>query len=600
MTRNKYMKLAAAVTALLLTVTVLTACGSASAKSSASSSASASVSTETVAMESKFGGLFLTANDINIKDSDSYLEDWKSGDYTEITKATTIKEEGVYVVSGKISGQITVEAADDAKVQIVLNGAAITSDDGPAIYIKSGDKITISLPEGTENTLTASKVSTDDDVDGAIYSKADLVLNGTGSLKVTSSADGIHSTDDLRITGGTYAITASDDGLVGKDRLEIADGDFVIKAGAKGLKTTNEEDEDKGFLYIEGGTFDINAGDDGINVKTAAWITGGTLTIKSGDDGIHADETLTIDDGKIDVTESVEGLEAPEIVLNGGDIEVNSSDDGINAAGGQTADSSTQDGQSTDGQAPDGQGQDQDSQTESENSAQAVAMAATTGDSSEQQPQGAPDGQMPNGEKPSGEMPNGKHGGKHPDGERPEGMGPDGNGSGESGGWQGGHGGGGMHGGMGGFDNENSQGYLTINGGTIYINAEGDGLDANTEITQTGGDVVVEGPTKSGNGALDYGKSYNMTGGTLFAVGSSGMMQSISEGSKVPSLAARLNGSVGKGDTLTIRDSSGKEVFSYKLSKSIESVVYASADLSSGSSYSILNGSSEVGTANVN
>ena len=308
-------------------------------------------------------------------------------------------------------------------------------------------------------------------------------------------------------------------------------------------------------------------------MKTAAWITGGTLTIKSGDDGIHADETLTIDDGKIDVTESVEGLEAPEIVLNGGDIEVNSSDDGINAAGGQTADSSTQNGQSTDGQA-----QDQDSKTESENSAQAVAMAATTGDGSGQQFQGQPpEGEMPNGEKPSGEMPNGKPGG-----------------------WQGGHGGGGMHGGMGGFDNENSQGYLTINGGTIYINAEGDGLDANTEITQTGGDVVVEGPTKSGNGALDYGKSYNMTGGTLFAVGSSGMMQGISEGSKVPSLAARLNGSIGKGDTLTIKDSSGKEVFSYKLSKSIESVVYASADLSSGSSYSILNGSSEVGTANVN
>ncbi len=302
MRSHYYPKTSALLLSFLLAAGTMTGCGvsaadSAAAVSSAGSSASSAESSASDAaaerMESKFGGLFLTAEDINVKDSDSYSEEWESSQVIEISESGKIKKEGTYVISGKINGPITVDVSDDEKVWIILDGATIENSDGPAIEVKGGDKVTISLAPGTENTLTAKGLTSSDDVNAAIYSKSDLVLNGSGSLTIESSQDGIHSTDDLRITGGTYQITASDDGLVAKDRLEITDGTFTIDAGAKGLKTTNEEDEDKGFLYISGGTFDINAKDDAVNAKSAAWIAGGTLKIESGDDAIHADETLT-------------------------------------------------------------------------------------------------------------------------------------------------------------------------------------------------------------------------------------------------------------------------------------------------------------------
>ena len=651
MRNHYYPKTTALLLSFLLAAGTMTGCGaSAATESSASeSSGSTKAATTVVRAESKFGGLFLTAEDINIKDSDSYSDDWKNSKVTEITESGTITKEGTYVVSGSITGSIKVEAPEDAKVWIILNDASIESDDGPAIQVTSGDKVIISLAPGTSNSITASSISADADENAAIYSKSDLVLNGTGTLKLKSSQDGIHSTDDLRITGGTYEITASDDGLVGKDRLEITDGTFDIDAGAKGLKTTNEEDEDKGFLYISGGTFDISAKDDAVNVKTAAWITGGTLKLETGDDAIHADETLTIDDGEITVTASVEGLEAPEVVLNGGDLNITSSDDGINAAGGSTATSADADkntdssadadanastGASSKGDAP---AADSDNSTAPSSDATPVSAAAgsdaaivnaaanqsETSAATDSDQQAASDGTaegtengkkfrkhpdgMPGGKNgdQDGGMPGGKNGGMPggENGQKPDGAMHGGPKGGSNGGENGQMPDGAMNGGKGGhigggrFDNSNSQGYLTINGGTIYVNANGDGLDANTSITQTGGDVTVEGPVSEGNGALDYNQSYDMTGGSLLAVGSGGMMQGISGGSSVPSIAAKLSSSLAEGDTLTIKDSSGKELKTLKLTKSIASVVFASSDLKSGETYTISNGSAEVGTA---
>ena len=51
-------------------------------------------------------------------------------------------------------GQIVVEAGEADKVQLVLNGVSITNSDGPAIEIRSADKVFLTLAEGSENMLS--------------------------------------------------------------------------------------------------------------------------------------------------------------------------------------------------------------------------------------------------------------------------------------------------------------------------------------------------------------------------------------------------------------------------------------------------------------
>ena len=154
----------------------------------------------------------------------------------------TITAEGVYVVSGTLSdGQIIVDAEDSAKVQIVLKGAEITSKTSAAIYVKSADKVFITLADGSENTLSngGSFANIDENnIDSVIFSKDDLTLNGSGSLTVTSPAGhGIVSKDDLRITGGSYTITAASHGMTANDSVRIAGGNFTLERTAFRLKT---------------------------------------------------------------------------------------------------------------------------------------------------------------------------------------------------------------------------------------------------------------------------------------------------------------------------------------------------------------------------
>lgn len=183
----------------------------------------------------------------------------------------TITAEGVYVVSGSLDdGQLAVEAPEDAKVQIVLAGATIHNEDGPAVYVKQADKCFITLADGTQNALTdgAEYVLEDgsDEPYATLFSRADLTLNGTGALTVTSAyRHAVCSKDDLVITGGTYVVNAVEDALRGRDCVKIADGDFTLIAGGDGIKSNKDTKATKGFVSIDGGTFVIEAGDDGIH-----------------------------------------------------------------------------------------------------------------------------------------------------------------------------------------------------------------------------------------------------------------------------------------------------------------------------------------------
>ncbi len=239
-----------------------------------------------------------------------------SSNVTVESGTVTINAEGTYVLSGNLNGMVIVDVEDTEKVQLVLNGVNITSATSAAIYVRSADKVFVTLAEGSENTLTnggSYEAIDDNNIDAVIFSKDDITLNGAGSLTINANAGhGVVGKDELTITGGTYTITAEKNGLNGKDSVCIADGTFTITAGQDAIHGDNDEDESKGYVYIGGGTY----------------------TISAGDDGIHASSGLAIVDGTIDITKSYEGLEGMTIDVLGGTINIVASDDGLNSAGG--------------------------------------------------------------------------------------------------------------------------------------------------------------------------------------------------------------------------------------------------------------------------
>ena len=225
-----------------------------------------------------------------------------------------ITQEGVYILNGEVTNAtIIVDAPDDAKVQVVLDGVSITNEASPAIYVKSADKVFVTTTD-SENYLEVSGTyvaEEDVQVDAAIFSKADLVLNGVGSLEILSmEGNGITSKDDLKVTGGTFSIKAYADALEANDAILIYDGEIDIVANADGLHSENNDDTSLGYIYIHNGT----------------------LTISAGDDAIHANSIVQIDGGIITIETCREGIEGTYIQINGGEIDITAKDDGINAA----------------------------------------------------------------------------------------------------------------------------------------------------------------------------------------------------------------------------------------------------------------------------
>lgn len=223
-----------------------------------------------------------------------------------------ITSEGVYLISGEATDvTITVNADDAAKVQLVLDGASITNQDSPTIYVLSADKVFVTTTEGSSNTLQVTGTFTadgDTNTDAVIFSKDDLVLNGLGTLAISSTDNGVTCKDDLKITGGTYVIDAAADGIEANDSIRIADGTFTINSSKDALHAENDEDDTVGYIYLCGGTFDITAADDGIQATTVLQIDNGTFNINA-----------------------VEALEATYVQVNGGAVNISASDDGINA-----------------------------------------------------------------------------------------------------------------------------------------------------------------------------------------------------------------------------------------------------------------------------
>lgn len=305
----------------------------------------------------------------------------------------TITAAGVYVLSGSYEGMIVVEAGEEDKVQLVLDNAELTNENGPAIYVKSADKVFLTAAEGTVNTISDGEdyTLTDEDttLDAAVFSKEDLTINGAGKLTISGNCKhAVVSKDDLVVTAKDLTVNAANVGLNGKDSVTLSEAAVSITAGSDGLRSENGTDEDKGFVYvldskltvvsgkdgiqaetvfiaenaeisitagggsgarssdasesykgikagvsitISGGTYQIDALDDAIHTNGSVLISGGDFTLTSRDDGVHANEKIEISGGSLDIT-AYEGIEATYVLISGGEITIEASDDGINAA----------------------------------------------------------------------------------------------------------------------------------------------------------------------------------------------------------------------------------------------------------------------------
>ena len=317
------LKRISAIALITLLSASLVACSNSSSSSNGSSTASSQVSAQTLSKAS-------TEASNTSSDSSSVFTDrdlTQTADTSNAKKLTlsdgkdvTITEAGVYIISGTAKDvSIIVDAADDAKVQLVLENANITNADSPCIYVKNADKVFVTTASGSENTLTVSGSFTadgDTNTDAVIFSKDDIVLNGEGKLNISSTDNGISGKDDIKITGGTIIISCTADAIEANESISVADGNITINTQKDGLHAENDEDNTQGSIYISGGTFDITAGSDGIQATT----------------------TLVIDSGTFNIS-SAEGIEATNITINDGNITISASDDGINAASKSTAES---------------------------------------------------------------------------------------------------------------------------------------------------------------------------------------------------------------------------------------------------------------------
>ena len=233
----------------------------------------------------------------------------------------SITTAGVYVLSGSAkNATVTVDAGDEDKVQLVLDGLTVSNENFPVIYVKNADKVFVTTAEGSENSLSVTGTFTADgstNTDAVIFSRDDLVLNGLGTLNISSTDNGIACKDDLKITGGTLNVSAADACIEANDSIAVAGGTVTVTSSKKdGLHAENEDDDKQGWIYICGGTLQITAADDGIHAVSIVQIDGGTLHITA-----------------------AEGIEATWVQINDGEITISAMDDGIN--GGQKSKSYT-------------------------------------------------------------------------------------------------------------------------------------------------------------------------------------------------------------------------------------------------------------------
>ena len=468
----------------------------------------------------------------------------------------TISQAGTYVLTG--SGKnimLVVEAADTDQVHLVFQNLTLEGE-GSLLQINKAQEVVISLAEGSQNALTESQASDDEKVKATIHSQVPLTLNGTGSLTLTAlTKNALEVEDDLKVLGGTYTVKAANHGFKAEGALDIEAATLTIEAGKDGLHAEHDETTERANVTLN---------------PTQ-------LSIAATEDGVDAGNELTIKGGRITVSQSEEGLEARVIRQLGGDVTIKSSDDGVNASAGsssKTTDTSatsktsnTNTASNSADTSPSASQATSDSATASAPNSQATADPAATS-----QPDQASKDKNQTPPAPTADQ-------ASPQGGQPP---------------QGGQGPGGMP--PGGQEESDPSLQIILEGGTLTVDAEGDGIDSNGTVTISGGSLVVNGAVQDGNGPLDAAGDITITGGTVWALGTSDMLQGFAQGSTQASITANIAGTAGQ--TLIILDANGKEVARQTASKDFQAVIMSSADLVDGQTYTIqVEGTTQTATA---
>ena len=327
-------KIIIAVTALMLVLTILFICGE---------------KLGLKAVSDEEGSGFFSQKDL--------LSDWDTSDATKITLADNdsvisgndayfkdgdvhISCAGKYVVSGSLSnGKIVIDANGDDEIRLMLSNVNISCEDSAAILVEQAGKVFLTLEDGSENVISSGEVYSEEaensGIDGAIYSRDDLTVNGGGTLNVSGEySHGIVCNDSLKIAGGNISITAAEDSIHANDCVCIRDAKIHLKSGDDGITVSN--DDRSGYMYIESGDIKIEGCYEGLEAATVT-VAGGNIDISAVDDGINGEELIEITGGSTRIVNEngrdADGLDSNgDIVISGGKLFISVSESGGNCA----------------------------------------------------------------------------------------------------------------------------------------------------------------------------------------------------------------------------------------------------------------------------
>ncbi len=539
------------------------------------------------------GGALAADSDNAFTFSNSGITVSGSGDGYEIDgTALTITESGIYSLTGACSdGSITVKK-EVTDVTLILNGLTLESTTTAPLSCNKSTEVTVTVT-GT-NTLTDSEDPADEDVtdtfEGACIkakSGSSLTINGSGTLNLNGDCkNGIKgaATSNVTIAGAAVNISSANNALASDGSVVITSGTVVIDSEADGIKAEPEDDdtESAGTITISGGSITIDSVGDGIQATGAVNISGGTFNITTG-----GGYTAAISDD-----DSAKGIKSDtSLLISGGSFTLNCADDAVHSNGNVTLTGGTYSIRSAD----DGVHSDYALTLGTKGACSGPAVTITSC------VEGL-EGAAVTLYSGSGSITSSDDG-------------------------------------INAANSDLATSYafdISIYGGDWYVNAGGDGLDSNRTVNIYGGTTEVFGAANDGNSALDFENSCTYGGGTLLAVGMSGMAQAPSTGvsvtfgsggmtgggqqtpggqqpgqhtgmfgvfsaltgtSSTNSAATTSTVSIANGSTIVIKDSSGNTLYSATGVKSANSVVFCSESLTSGSSYTLYVNGTAVATA---
>ena len=458
---------------------------------------------------------------------------WDSSGEKTIDLANPTATDGVSVENGTItitSGgtyRLTGEYSGQVKIE-----AAKT------------DTVRLVLDNAKITNSTGAAINVVSAAEAIIYTAAGTTNTVADEANYTATGDddpdaAIYSTANLTLTGeGSLSVEgAYEEGIHTTGGLVIASGTLEVNAANTGIKG-------KDYVDITGGIVNVTAAQDGIKSTNTddesmgfTRLSAGSVTVSAGDDGLKAPHTLEISGGTLNIEKSNEGIEAQYINILDGDVTVNSTDDGINAS---LKDSS------------------------SDTSSDTTSGTATTG----QQTQQNQNGQVQQAPAGGGAAPGGSQGSTGQNQNMPQ---PPTDGAMPGGGT---------------FEVVDAA--INISGGTVTVNAEGDGIDSNGTATFSGGTVTVNGPVAGGNNALDSNGDLLLNGGTVTAGSTADMFEAPSSASTSGYLKITDSSALTQGSTVQVTDSSGTVVANYKITTSgVQLVLVSNKNIVKGQSYTV-------------